>query len=186
MGMGKKAKWEWGKKLNGNGDENGIHTSDSTHYISFLKIKNLQIFSHSSSFCFSTVTVATVTVQLPNHKIDIVVHWMATLPSRKMFISSSSIKPTQDPIQLATDELESKLRNGEAFSAIFFHLLATPARNPSSQASEAKLNHRRDLQEVQLARTSSSRVCRNPPPGHLLAPTLFPSCRISCNLLKFL
>ncbi|XP_020418041.1 uncharacterized protein LOC109948743 [Prunus persica] len=101
---------------------------------------------------------------------------MATLPSRKMFISSSSIKPTQDPIQLATDELESKLRNGEAFSAIFFHLLATPARNPSSQASEAKLNHRRDLQEVQLARTSSSRVCRNPPPGHLLAPTLFPSC----------
>ncbi|XP_020425310.1 uncharacterized protein LOC109950559 [Prunus persica] len=44
--------------------------------------------------------------------------------------------------------------------------------NRSSKASEAKLNHKRDLQEVQLARTSSSRVCRNPPPGHLLAPTL--------------
>ncbi|XP_020424506.1 uncharacterized protein LOC109950349 [Prunus persica] len=73
------------------------------------------------------------------------------------------------------------------FLSIFgssFSLNSSP--NLTSKASEAKLNHRRDLQEVQLARTSSSRVCRNPPPGLLLAPTLFPSCRISCNLLKFL
>ncbi|BBN68374.1 serine carboxypeptidase-like 40, partial [Prunus dulcis] len=71
---------------------------------------------------------------------------------------STSARPP--PLLLLSGAVGKRSSFGR-FSNLRFSLIRTP--NQSCEASEAKLNHRRDLQEVQLARTSSGNiwVCSN-------------------------
>ncbi|BBH10462.1 hypothetical protein Prudu_023258, partial [Prunus dulcis] len=57
------------------------------------------------------------------------------------------------------------------------HHRATHNLRASSQAPGVQLTHRRDLRRVQLARTSSHRSTRDPPPGQSKLPRHPVSCR---------
>ncbi|BBG94107.1 LRR and NB-ARC domains-containing disease resistance protein, partial [Prunus dulcis] len=106
-------------------------------------------FSHSSSSSFSTVTVATVTVQLPSHPD-------ATQPSGPDPAAPVSSRHQPQPVRrpcccLELLETAGKRSSFGRFSNLSFSLIRPP--NQSCEAAEAKLSHRRDLQEVQLDRT---------------------------------
>ncbi|XP_020409513.1 uncharacterized protein LOC109946383 [Prunus persica] len=133
----------------------------------FFKICFLLSLSHSLSLSLS--------LSLPIvQKTRRAATFQATPTLRNGPSSTGQLPPAtsaRPPPLLEPLETAGKRSSFGRFSNLSFSLIRTP--NQSCEASEAKLNHRRDLQEVQLARTSTVNIFLN----HCGYPVTETGCR---------